>query len=128
MGAYNFVPLVSDQLGLMCSLDILFLRRDGPGNMISKGDIDNRLKTFLDALKTPIRLDQCGGQMPTNDEKPFFTLITDDSLIAVLRVETDRLLEPSDAKGRARGNVKLIVHVKTKIVDYDRAYIDMGFQ
>lgn len=127
-GAFNFVPLVTEDLGLMCSLHILFLRRDNPGYIINRGDLDNRLKTLFDALKTPTRLDACGREGPTDDEKPFFTLMEDDALVADLRIETDRLLVPTTATGQSLSNVKLIIHVKTRIVDYDRAYIDMGFQ
>ena len=48
---HHFVPLVSIVGGFTCSLDILFLRRDSPGSLVkSGGDIDNRIKTLLDAL------------------------------------------------------------------------------
>src|ERR1700730_6938816 len=47
---FNFVPLVTQELDLICGLEILFLRPDKPGQAIWAGDIDNRLKTLLDAL------------------------------------------------------------------------------
>ena len=31
---FNFVPLVTEELGLMCSLDILYLRRAKPGDVL----------------------------------------------------------------------------------------------
>jgi len=34
---YRFVPLVEHRLGLACSLDILFLRRDNPGDLVKSG-------------------------------------------------------------------------------------------
>jgi hypothetical protein len=43
---WRFVPLVSESGGFTCSLDILFLRRQDPGNLVNKGDIDNRIKFF----------------------------------------------------------------------------------
>ena len=50
---YRFVPLVRDEIALLCSLDILFLRRHEPGCVIQAGDIDNRIKTLIDALRAP---------------------------------------------------------------------------
>jgi hypothetical protein len=48
---YDFVPLVSSELRLVCTLDILLLRREEPGGVIQGGgDLDNRLKTLFDAL------------------------------------------------------------------------------
>src|ERR1700745_4170870 len=35
---YRFVPLVREDISLLCSLNILFLRRDVPGSVISAGD------------------------------------------------------------------------------------------
>jgi len=40
---WNFVPLVTQDLNLVCGLDILFLRPDRPGAVLQSGDIDNRL-------------------------------------------------------------------------------------
>ncbi len=51
---FRFVPLVRKELSLLCSLDILFLRRDYPGDgVISAGDLDNRVKTIIDTLRRP---------------------------------------------------------------------------
>ena len=53
-GNHDFVPLVREQEEMYCSLNILFLRRDAPGRILSGGgDLDNRLKTLIDALKIP---------------------------------------------------------------------------
>jgi hypothetical protein len=53
-GNHSFVPLVREQDEMYCSLNILFLRRDAPGRIISGGgDLDNRLRTLLDALQVP---------------------------------------------------------------------------
>ena len=56
LGAYKFVPLVREELALLCSLKILFLRPDPPGNLIRSADLDSRLKTLFDSLKCPQRL------------------------------------------------------------------------
>ena len=43
---FRFVPRVSSFFTVACALDILFLRRDGPGSIVkSGGDIDNRINT-----------------------------------------------------------------------------------
>jgi hypothetical protein len=48
---YSFVPLVTHELDLNCSVEILYLRLGTPGNLFNRaGDIDNRLKTLFDAL------------------------------------------------------------------------------
>ena len=107
----RFVPLVSKQGGFTCSLDILFLRRDSPGNLIaSGGDIDNRLKVLLDALKMPKNVDDLGGLSIEQDEDPFFCLLEDDSLITDVSVVTDRFLLPQEAEENIH-DVMLVVHV-----------------
>jgi len=58
---YRFVPLVRDEVSLLCSLDILFLRRDPPGSIIHAGDIDNRIKTVIDALRKPHNTNELAG-------------------------------------------------------------------
>lgn len=91
---FNFVPLVTEELSLICGVEILFLRPDYPGAVISSGDIDNRLKTLFDALRMP-QIGQLKADMsPDEDEKPFYVLLEDDKLISRLSVETDTLLEP----------------------------------
>ena len=72
---YRFMPLISDWFftGIPCSLDILFLRRDGPGSLVKHGgDIDNRLKVLFDALRMPDTCDEVCGDSPGPDEDPFY--------------------------------------------------------
>jgi hypothetical protein len=78
---FQFVPLVNKKFDLICSLDILFLRRSKPGELIEHGgDLDNRIKTLFDALKVPPNYDGISGS-PDADEAPFFCLLEDDALI-----------------------------------------------
>ena len=111
---YRFVPLVRKVGGFTCSLDILFLRRDDPGNLVrSGGDIDNRIKVLFDGLRAPNTLAEIGGFQPGADEDPFHCLLEDDSLITALNVTTDRLLLPLDeVKGERQHDVYLVIHVK----------------
>jgi hypothetical protein len=89
------------------------MRRDSPGNLVtSGGDIDNRLKTLLDALRVP---DVIKGMpdMPSEDEDPFFCLLEDDCLITALSVTTDTLLVPQADEERQH-DVVLVIHVITQ--------------
>ena len=49
---FNFVPLVTKELDLICSLDILLLRPRVTIDSAWTGDVDNRLKTLIDALQS----------------------------------------------------------------------------
>lgn len=108
---FHFVPLVARDFDLTCGLNILFLRRDSPGKVISGGDIDNRLKTLFDALSIPNRSQTVGT--PESTESPFFCLLEDDSLITEVRVETDRLLTPLSAN-KNENDVVLVIGVEVK--------------
>jgi hypothetical protein len=106
---FEFVPLVSSRFRLVCSIGILFLRRENPGAVVSGGDIDNRLKTLFDGLCVP-NCDQVVGE-PEADEKPMFCLLEDDRLVTEVRVTTDRLLSPL-GEGQSRADVLLIISVE----------------
>jgi len=111
---YEFVPLVREELGLICSLKILFLRPDPPGSVIASGDIDNRLKTLFDALRLPKGSQELlGYDKPDDDEKPFFCLLEDDSLITHVSVETDVLLQPTGGKFD-QNDARLIISVRLR--------------
>lgn len=70
---FRFVPLVHSGVNLVCGLDVLFLRRDNPGALIrSGGDIDNRIKVLLDALKMPKDGSELGTAIPGENEIHFF--------------------------------------------------------
>jgi len=116
---FRFLPLITKDRVEACSLDITFLRRDNPGNLIrSGGDIDNRLKVLFDGLRMADTVAELGGATPGPGEDPFYCLLEDDELITEVRVTTDRLLVPLDpAINEHIHEVTLIIHV--------RAHIDM---
>jgi len=89
---FRFVPLVTEDLCLQCSLEILFLRPSDSGTLIQGGDLDNRLKTLFDGLRLPENMDELAGAVPEADETPFFCLLQDDKLISEVKVTTDNLL------------------------------------
>ena len=112
---FRFVPLVNERQCRVCALDILFLRRDHPGNLVKRGgDIDNRIKTLLDALRMPQDCNELAGAVPDAGEDPFFCLLQDDELITEISVTTDRLLLPQKASAHVN-DVLLIIRVKTPV-------------
>jgi hypothetical protein len=70
---------------------------------------------LFDALRMPSNCDEVDGK-PEDDDDPFFCLLEDDRLITEVRVTTDRLLTPL-ASGENRNDVRLIIHVRTVILD-----------
>jgi hypothetical protein len=123
---YNFVPLVTEDLSLFCSIDVLFLRPSMPGEAMASGDIDNRLKTIFDALRMPVSKEELGGyETPEADETPFYCLLTDDKLISRVSVETDTLLQPTSPQA-GDNDARLIIAVKVKPVDVGWDNISFG--
>lgn len=113
-GAYQCVPLVRKELGLICSLKILFLRPDPPGSVLRSGDIDNRLKTLFDSLRLPSGVQELRGyDRPADDERPFYVLLEDDSLITHVSVETDVLLQPTSSRFDVN-DTRLIISVRLR--------------
>jgi len=113
---YRFAPLVTEDLELWCGLDVLFLRIGAPGRVLKSGDIDNRIKTLLDALKRPNQVSDLGSKYipPSPSETPFFVLLDDDSLVAKLSVETDTMLEPLVGGIPAETDARLVITVTVK--------------
>ena len=88
-----FIPIVWEALFLVANLDILFLRPEEPGNVVTQGgDLDNRIKTLFDGLRVPKP-----GELPsgTSHSGPMWCLLEDDALVTEFSVRTDRLLGPS---------------------------------
>jgi hypothetical protein len=124
---YRFVPLVCKEFSLLCSLDVLFMRRDIPGSAIQAGDLDNRIKTLIDCLRKPENGNELrGNETPRIDEDPFFCLLENDNLVSHFAVETDMLLDEevpdaSDDKSR----VRLVITVELR--PYLTTYFNMAF-
>jgi len=110
----RFVPLVSSDAGIRCSLDILLLRADGARSPVSSGDLDNRVKTIIDALKKPKNSNELTAYRDPATSL-FHVLLMDDDLLDGLKVETDDLLDiPHDQKKNAKWS-KLIVNVQVSV-------------
>lgn len=85
----EYVPLVSDKLALRASLSVMLYSSDLPGGMLSHGDIDNRMKTLLDALTVPPV--QQASDNPVKDGRTF-CLLDDDRFVSELTIRNERLL------------------------------------
>jgi hypothetical protein len=110
---FNFVPLVTAELCLRCSLDILFLRVEEKNYVLQGGDIDRRLITLFDSLRIAKERNQIPpGTAPDADEDPFFCLLEDDELISEVRVHTGQLLRLPETKELDRHDVYLQIAVK----------------
>ena len=107
----RYKPLVRKSLHLNCELSILFLRQQDPGELVSQGgDIDNRIKTLLDALRMP-SVDEHRRNPPT--ECDLFCLMESDTLVSALSVKTDRLLTPLTQKDN---EVQLVIEVSLNVL------------
>lgn len=111
IGDRGYVPLVTEEMGLRCTLEILFLRPESPGRILQSGDIDNRLKTVFDALKIPRHAE---GLSPSLDAPatPTFCLLEDDRLVSEVRIATDNLLLLPNAAAINPNDVFLVIDVK----------------
>ena len=113
---FTFIPLATEEFNLVCDLDILFLRAEEPGSLFTNaaGDLDNRLKLLFDALRVPKDVNELPADArPSAGERPFFCLLGDDKVITAFRVESERLLLPSERPER-RGEAKLVIRVTIK--------------
>jgi len=124
-GNRRFLPLVRKSLDLACTLDILFMRPEQPGEVVTQGgDIDNRLKTLFDALSIPDEQDIRPGDIPIDESTPtewgeisraptLACLLESDSLITGFKVTTDRLLNSPNA---SPSTVHLVIEVAVSVV------------
>jgi hypothetical protein len=102
VGKFEFVPLISEKFGYVAQLNILLLTSEEIGQTISQGgNLDNRLKTLLDALRIPTTDELPKNTEPEEDEVPFFCLLEEDSLISGISIESDWLLQPANDKDQA---------------------------
>lgn len=93
-GPFRLVPLVTKELGVICSIEVLLLRPDDDTYVLDHGDLDGHVKTLFDGLRMPTKQNETGSSTPTADENPFFCLLEDDRLVSELRVKSDKLLLP----------------------------------
>ena len=110
VGNVFFVPLVTKEFRTTAEIHITLLRPGPPGKIYYGGDIDNRLKTLLDALKIP-KKEELPSHSPEEDEEQFFTLLEDDALITNISINTDRLLIADADKKQSEVRLMLNVNI-----------------
>jgi hypothetical protein len=119
VNGFDFQPLVRDAIGLNCAIDILFLRKEAKGRVYQGGDLDNRIKTLLDALRVPTSQElnriQYDAIYPT---QKMYCLLEDDALVTGLGVKTGQLL---NRPGTSESEVRLIIDVDVRVT-HPRAY------
>ena len=100
---------------------MLCLRRDHIEAVGSARDLDNRIKTLIDALtwvphKDGGPIDDEGNPVkPGPGEDPFFyVLLDDDRQVTHLEVETDTALSPSPEKPEDESFVRLVITVEIR--------------
>ncbi|MGO9093587.1 MAG: hypothetical protein ACLQGV_00040 [Bryobacteraceae bacterium] len=113
MFGYEFVPMITAEHAVRCSLDILLLRPEGKGFIHEQGDIDGQLKTVFDALRLPKSPGQLAGVKPQEDETPFFCLLEDDCLISEVHINSDQLLLLPHQREIKANDAFVIIHVRT---------------
>ena len=88
VGGIDFNPIITPNLKLIAELDIQLLHPEIVG--VARADIDNRVKTLLDALRSPQNDHEIGENLPKNIESLFidfhldFSGLDDDFLIVFL--------------------------------------------
>lgn len=122
-GNWRFVPLVREELDLVCGLDILFLRDGNPGQVVNnQGDIDGRLKTLLDALSLPDDQQRYHDRAHNNGDNPLYVLLSNDRLVTKIAVETDQLLDYDPAGGVNQAHVVITVNLRPYVITQRNLY------
>jgi hypothetical protein len=113
MFGFEFIPMVTKDQMVRCSIDILLLRPEEDKYVFQRGDIDGQVKTLFDALQMPRSEKEAGGGMgPQDDETPFFCLLEDDRLISEVRVNSEQLLLLPTERTVKASDAFAVIHVK----------------
>lgn len=123
---YQFVPLILEELQVLCAINVLFLRPGLPGSLMRSADLDARLKTLFDALRIPKNQSELGGyDTPGEGEIPFYCLLEDDKLVSHVSIETDVLLE-STSPTAGDHDARIVISVEMTPWSVTMANLDYG--
>ncbi|MGH1422859.1 MAG: hypothetical protein ACRBEQ_13685 [Hyphomonas sp.] len=123
---WKWMPLVREDDLCECSIDVLYLRNGARGHFLSDADIDNRIKTVIDALKLPKPNHLPRDIQPEPHEDPFYILLQDDSLVTRLTVETDVLLSPTGKVPEGDDTDSRII-ISVKVWPYATTHLNLAF-
>jgi hypothetical protein len=109
---FQFRPLVRIRENMTATLKILLLEHEyRPLIRARKGDLDNRVKTLVDALRMPdLPQEISATDKPRQSETPFHCLLETDALVRGICVETGKLLTPC-TQGEGRKYVRATIEV-----------------
>ena len=94
-----YSSVINEKMSLIAQLDITLLRPEPPGSIISiGGDIDNRIKTLLDALTIPKEEQIVNADNAHEEDCTVHCLMEDDHLVTGLNIAVDRLLGSDNPK------------------------------
>lgn len=94
VGTYVYLPVVSEAIHTHARLTITLLAGvDVHRPAFANGDIDNRVKSLIDALAAPSQATQIPSSAPAVGT---ICLLSDDSLVDGLTIQTGPLLEEND--------------------------------
>ncbi|KQZ16413.1 hypothetical protein ASD50_11270 [Mesorhizobium sp. Root552] len=116
---WRFVPLVTGRLQLVTGIDILLQRLDNASSSVWSGDIDNRIKTIIDALEVPRSNDGYAELTPDSHEDPFFCLLENDRYLNHVAVETANLLDAPDGADMSYADVRIKVRIRPDNLIWD---------
>lgn len=91
IGPVHYIPCISKALHMRAELHVRLLSSSKPGSLLQAGDIDNRLKTLLDALSIPDDQQAKPGENMDEGEQ-IFCLLENDELVTRIDITNDRLL------------------------------------
>ncbi|MDR1207556.1 MAG: hypothetical protein LBK26_04045 [Rickettsiales bacterium] len=112
VGGIDFNPIITPALKLLCELDVQLLHPEVVG--IARADIDNRMKTLLDALRCPQNEHEIGENQPKGIG-PVYTLLDDDHLVTRLSVNTSHFLAPNMFDVDATENAPVSIEQEERI-------------
>lgn len=118
-GEFEYIPCISTKLHMRAELQIRLLSSTMPGGLLRSGDIDNRLKTLLDALSIP-GAQQVPKNADTETDHQVFCLLENDCLVTRIDVTNDRLLTELD------GSKKVIVLIEVHPVAFTVTMANIG--
>ena len=122
VGGVSFACAIHNALHLRAELDVLVLSREANHvKAMSRGDVDNRLKSLLDGLRRPQQPQELGGITPPTNGDPFHCLLDDDALVSRVSINTGRLLGPQENPSASR--VLITVTVETAAPTYASALL-----
>ncbi len=89
------------------------LRYDSIDSVLWSGDLDNRVKTIIDALGIPVEGEKYNERSSAQGNDPIYCLMEDDKLVTKLNVESDRLLCPL-SENPDQSDAKVVITVSVK--------------